>query len=468
MRPVNRLPPEILSHIALYLIGSDEDDAISVVPLTHVCRYWRESIISTPEIWALVSGKNEDMTTVCLGRAKAAPLKITLYMPLGSSFTDIFASYLQNTRTLVIHSISTIEEFMSVFPDFPRSMPTLRSLELAAIPPQDTWDPTIDPFEPFPPPLERLQLTGVPLYASLLKLGTLTEFTFSDREFPGLDTLLDFLEGNCSLERVTLDSYSAFLLGWERKIAMKQLRYLSISCSDEEDAQALISSIPLQRGASLRIHLRGWHRTLIDFLPDVSATHLSNPPSPTFFQLGHGPLTKHITLDGPSGKLSFYGISLLEASFADLAVLPLSNVREVRLHYRKETTTTSLEPPVFYPSYFPALETLTVDCNVDVLGALSVLLSNSPPSPSLKTLGFLNCNISEDFMEGLTRFASGRRNIPTSTWLHRVQFAHGDGVFPSAASIRRLRKYVQVVEVRMEDDFSMDLTSMTLTPSPYY
>ena len=399
------------------------------------------------------------MTATCLERAKAAPLKITLRMPLGSSFHDIFAPYLQNTRTLVVHSVSTIEELKSVFPNFPRSMPTLRSLEL--IRPQDTdWDRTIDPFEPFAPPLERLQLTGVPLYASLLKLGTLTDFTLSDREFPRLDTLLDFLEGNRSLERVTLDIYFTYLFGLERNIPMEQLRYLSINCQDERDARALISTIRLRRGASLRIHLGGEHRTLSDFLPDVSASHLSNPPSPTFFQLGHGPLTKHVTLDGPSGKLSFFGLS--EVSFADLAVLPLTNVREVRLYYRKATC----ELPVFSPSYFPALETLTIDCNADVLGVLSVLLSNSPPSPSLKTIGFLNCDLSQVFMEELTSFASERQNIPTSTWLHRVQIVHSDGAFPSAASVRRLRKYVKVVEFRMEDEFSMDLMSMALTTPP--
>ena len=458
MRPVNRLPPEILSHIALYLIGDDGDDAISVVPLTHVCRYWRESIISTPEIWTLISGKNEDMTTVCLERVKAVPLKITLHMPLGSSFTDIFAPYVQNTRTLVVHSISTIGELASVFPNFLRSMPTLRSLELIQL--QDTrWDQTTDPFGSFIPPLERLRLRGIPLYPSLLGLGTLTEFTISHHRFLlGLDTLLDFLEGNHSLERLTLDIYfpDISLLESRRKTAMKnRLQYLSIECRDTADARALISSIPLQRGASLRIHLTGPDRTLSDFFPDFSAAHLSDPPSPTFFQLGHGSPTNHIMLDGPGGKLSFHRLSWQEVSFAAVAVLPLANVRGVHLIYREKVT---LEPPVFYSSYFPALETLTIDCDGGVADILSVLLSNSPPSPSLKTIGFLNCDLSEEVMEGLTKFASERQNIPTSTWLHRVQITHSDGVFPSATSIRRLRKYVKVVEARIEDKFSKDLT----------
>ena len=406
------------------------------------------------------------MTAACLERAKAAPLEITLYMPLSSSFTDIFAPYVQNTRTLVVHSTSTIKELTNVFPNFPQSMPTLRSLEL--IKPQDTSrEYPIDPFESFVPPLERLQLTGVPLYASLLGLGTLTEFTFSDRRFDlHLDILLNFLEQNHSLERVTLDIYFAklSLLELHRKTAiMNQLRYLSIDCSDKGDARALISSIPLQRGASLHIHLGGPDRTLSDFAPDVSAAHLSNPPSPTFFQLGHGPLTKYIALDGPGGKLSFHGHFWQEESFTDFAVLPLANVRKVHLLYRKKGT---LKLPVFNPSYFPALETLTVDCNADVPNILSDLLSNSPPSPSLKTIGFLNCDLSQDFMEELTRFASECQNIPTSTWLHRVQIVHSDGVSPSAASICKLGEYVDLVEVLMGDKFSMDLMSTALTTPP--
>ena len=401
------------------------------------------------------------MTAACLQRAKAAPLKITLHMPLRSSLPNIFASYLQNTRTLVVHSISTIGELTSVFPNFPQSVPTLRSLELIRLQGTD-WDRSIDPFESFIPPLECLRLTGVPLYASLHGLGTLTEFSFSESRFNlHLDTLLSLLEGNHSLERVTLNIYfsNLSLLESQRKTVIKnRLRYLSINCRDKRDAQALISTIPLQRGAGLHIHLSDEHSTLSDFLPEISATHLLHPPSPTFFQLGHGPLTKHIILDGPNGKLSFYGIHLREILFADAAVLPLANVREVRLCYRNGTTETTREPLAFYPSYFPALETLTVDCNADVLDILSPLLSNSPPSPSLKTIGFLNCDLSEDSMEELTRFASERQNILTSTSLHRIQIVHSDGVFPSAASIRRLRKYVKVVEVRIEDEFSRDLT----------
>jgi len=69
----------------------------------------------------------------------------------------------------------------------------------------------------------------------------------------------------------------------------------------------------------------------------------------------------------------------------------------------------------------------------------------------------LNCSLSEEFMDGLTKFASERQNT-TATWLHRVLIVHKDGIFPSAASIRRLGNHVQVVDVRMGEKLPTDLT----------
>ena len=423
---------------------------MSIIPLTHVCRYWRESIISTPENWTLISCKNEDMTAVCLKRAKAAPLEITVHMDTGAPSPDLLSPYLHNTRTLAVSFPPAIGELTEVFPNFPQSIPTLRSLKLVWVWDVDR-DRTIDPFESFVPPLQHLYLAGIPLYPSLLGLRTLTEVTirFSRFDFH-LDTLLDFLEGNPSLESATLDIHflNPSLLSSQRKTAMKNnLRHLYIDCDEKVDVQALISSIPLPRGADLDVIIRDelQHATLDSFLPEIFSAHLSNPPLPTFFRLGHIIRCREIKLGGPGGSISFHGLSWLGVSFADFAVLPLSDVREVHIYYYPGHT---LKPPVFYPSYFPALETLIINCSAHVLDVLSALLSNSSPSPSLKTIRFLNCDLSEDLMKRLTKFASERQNIPTSTRLHRVQIVHREGAFPSVASIGKLRKYVKIVEVQ--------------------
>jgi len=115
-------------------------------------------------------------------------------------------------------------------------------------------------------------------------------------------------------------------------------------------------------------------------------------------------------------------------------------------------------PPAFTLTSFPRLETLVVESGTDVLHILSDLLSNPSSSPTLKTLAFLNCNLSEEFMGGLTKFASERQVTTTSTWLYRVLIVRKDGVFPTAASIRRLGSYVKVVEVRMGEKLPTDLT----------
>lgn len=443
--------------MARCVMGDCTDNIMAIVPLTHVCRYWRESVTSTPEIWASISGQNEDMAVVSLQRAKAAPLKISFNMRWDTdcpSFPDIIRPYLQNTRTLAVDLIPSIEKFASMFPNFPQSMPGLQSLTLSLSAGAD-WDRSVDLFEPFTPALKSLSLEFIPLSPSMLGLRTLTEFSIQDPHFNlHLDAFLDFLEGNHSLESATIEIefLESSIRTSQRRTKMKnKLRDLRLESWDVEDAQALISNIPLQRGSHLRIDLLGGNARLSDTLPEISTAHLSYPEPPTFFEIEHQRSFRRILLRGPGGSFSFGRPSVLEESVEDFSELPLSNVREVRLVYKKNPP----DPPAFSLSSFPLLETLVVERCINVPRILSILLSGPSSSPTLKTLAFLNCDIPEEFMEGLTKFASERQ--PTS-WLYRVLMVRENGVFPSATSIRELRKYVKVVDVRMGDKLPKDLT----------
>ena len=156
LRPINRLPPEILSAIARNIVKG-YPDASRMVPLTHVCRRWRQSLISIPENWTLISNLEGDLAAVFLRRAKAAPLEIAIYIPF--PFPQILESYVQNTRNLTVNSISTIEQFTEIFPNFPQSMPRLQSLQLNSDDElEEDW--SMNPFEAFTFPLESLSLTG--------------------------------------------------------------------------------------------------------------------------------------------------------------------------------------------------------------------------------------------------------------------------------------------------------------------
>ena len=257
---VNRLPSEILSRVARYVLDWNDRDARPIFPLTHVCRYWRESIVSAPENWTLVSSScSEDVTALSPERAKAAPLVICLYMHRvmqDSRIPDIIIPHFQNVVTFDVPNIPTFREFTKRFPSFPRSMPNLRSLT-PGVDNEKDWDLSIDPFESHSHTLRYLELADIHLYPSFLRLRVLTKLILSNYQFSLLlDTLLDFLEANVSLESANLciGFVKPSLRNSRRRGAIRnRLLYLSIAFRDAMDARALITKIPLRKGAHLNI-----------------------------------------------------------------------------------------------------------------------------------------------------------------------------------------------------------------------
>ena len=265
---------------------------------------------------------------------------------------------------------------------------------------------------------------------------------------PPLDTFLDLLEGNCSLEYVDLtiefDEFPA-QIPQHRDVTMNQLQYLSITCWDAMIARTMVSSIPLRRGVDLEITLREENTGLglNDILSDIPTTHLSNLSSST--SLVYWSPDREVWLNGPNGSLSyshkrsrdrdlFQGVP-----FIGFPALPLTNVQEFCLAH-------SESPIMFHPPSFPTLETFTIEGGADLSHLLSALFSNPSASPLLKTLKFWDCTPTEKFMEELTQFASDRKDT-TSAQLDRVMIIHRDGKLPSTDSIRRLGRHVPVVDV---------------------
>ena len=463
-QPVNKLPPELFPHIVQYLL-LDENivNAKPVIPLTHVCRYWRQSIISAPELWTSISNSRSEFMALSLERAKAARLYVSIdtrrLRADPRSFGPIIP-YTKNIDTLSIYDLPGIEELALVFPTFPQSTPNLRSLTLCSTYANARWDRTVDPFKSFPRALKCLWLFNIPLYPSLRNLRTLTNLTLRYLTFDGhVDTLLTFLEQNRSLERVALDIRftEPSLRHSQRHAAIKnQLKHLSITCNNPMNAQVLLSNIALQRGAHLEISSLDQNTGLNDILPDISTSHLSNLPSPTFLEYQSYP--RNIRLHGRNGGFSFSCSPYSGIPFVEFPSLPLTAVREFRLeHHTPGRLRSSLSPPVFNPSFFPSLETFAVECDTDVLHFLSALLPNHSALPSLKTLAFLNCVITEDFTQRLTKYAYNRGET-TLAKLYQVVIVHKDGKLPSAASIHALGRYVPVVDVRFGTKFPADLT----------
>jgi hypothetical protein len=217
------------------------------------------------------------------------------------------------------------------------------------------------------------------------------------------------------------------------------------------------SGIALRKGAHLHITSAIAGGRLNDILSGVSTTHLLNLRSPTSIKYRSYP--RNIQLFGPNGQFLFQMAFNIGRAvpFVEFPLLPLTRVRRLRLIHRlSEGTQCPLNPLVFDQSPFPALETLAVDCETDVSRLLSTLFSNPSSPPSLQTIAFMDCDLTEDFMEELTQYAS-KRKATTSAWLYKVVIVHPGGIFPSIAAIRKLGEHVPVVDVRVHTELPRGL-----------
>jgi len=459
---VDRLPPKIISRIAQCLLDENSVDTRWIIPLTHVCRHWRESIVSTPGNWTLVSSERIGLAKLSLERRGSAPLKLWLDMRRvrgNPVFSVLFMPYIQNANSLSINFISSAGDLVQTLRNFPQPMPNLRSLSLSG------YASGIDPSRSLVPNLTHLlthlSLVSIPLYPSFLHLRSLTDLTLRNDQFIlHLDTLLGFLEENRSLERATLEirfiHFSLQVSHLRRAVDMDRLRYLSIHGGDAMNSKALISNIALRRGAHLEITCDDMDARLNDILSGIPAAQLSNLLSPTC--VGYQSCSRIVWLFGPNGSFSFENPPSLDDPFAEFPLLPLTDVQELHLRHRKtKEGSRPLNLLVFRPSSFPALRILAVDCETNISHLFSALFRNPSSPPSLRTLVFLDCDLTDGFMEKLARFASKRKGT-TSVRLHRIVIVGSEGNLPSVASIDVLRKHVPVVDAQVGEKLPRDLT----------
>jgi len=376
-------------------------------------------------------------------------------------FSAMITPHTQNIGTLRIDCIS-IEELAQTFPDFPRSMPNLRSFSFSPSL-RLNHDLSTDPFEAFTPALTHLSLEFLPLYPSLLCLRMLTDLTIRNGPFFDihLDTFLDFLEGNRALERANLDirlklPFLQNLRG--RDPFTNRLKTLSIS-SNAAGASALISRIALQRGATLEVSCDGGAK-LSDILSVASGVaHLPNLREATFME--YHPDHRTFRLVGPNGTFSFSLANGRGNPFSEFHLLHLTHVRA--FHFvRREVVRNPAENPdrpspnEFLPSSFPALETLAIEREIHTPILFAAIFSNPPTPPSLKIIAFLDCQLDDGFLEALTQYASNRKNT-TSAPLHHVVIVNSKGDLPRFASIGALGRHVPVVDVRIGEKLPTDL-----------
>ena len=382
----------------------------------------------------MVSSKSQlDLTDLALERSKGAPLAMCLYMDeirQRPDFARLIKDRTENTVFLWFWKLKTLDDLNQTLPTFPKSMAKLQALYLQCCETATCWDQSKDPFGSFPTTLKYLSLNRIPLYQSFLNLRTLTGlYLFNYQLDCSLSELLEILENNPLLKEVILyikPMADPSLLEFQAPVSIKQsLELLEVIAKDAEVIKGLVSSIPLQLGATLAIKYLGSSTKFKKILEWVSATNPEILNSPNYMKFCN---QNYVKLSGVNGGFSF---TKMDHSVMSLVGFPsYENIQEL---YLKET---SIE---FDPLLFPALETLVIKDKENPSKVLSALFKSPQSSPSLKTLGFSHSNLTDDFMVELAHFASQYKGLSC------VVIAHGDPkTCPSLDSIDALALHVCV------------------------
>lgn len=460
LRPVNRLPPEVIALCATFVSNSDPRPIVS---LTHVCRYWRKAITSSPRNWASISSDWKRLVPSCLERAGEVPLTVNIRVS-DIKGDEIFLEAILPHTSRIAHlslagyrSIAAVAKIIPIF--FISTMHNLISLELQ----QSSKPLEIFPFEapPMSPiswelsRLTSLRLTRTPLYPALTNITSLVELDFAGYTTPfNFRKFTSFLGSNPDLKIITLDIQFVDCMPWVwsmRTVSLPRLRYLSFTCADPMDARGLFSSLFLPRGVSLEVIGSQANQCfeLYSFLP--------SPPTP--IQEILAPITtikyqnypRAVEFHGNDSYLSFRCSQFPFGTYSEFSLFPITTVREFHV---KIDPYSDLSWPL---SQLPALETLVlVGVPAFPIQAFAFLTEQPVLCPSLKTIAFFDCVLNSRATRELEEGVARRKNS-TAAWLHRIAIVRRSGALPDHKFIHRLRSYVPYVDARIDDKLP-DLT----------
>ena len=460
LRPVNRLPPEVLASCAAFV---SDTDPRPIVTLTHVCRYWRRSISSSPRSWASIGSEWKHLAPLCLERAGAVPLSVDITVPDIKNDEGFLRSLLPHTPMigcLRLAGYSSIETVAGDLPGFFNSpMLNFTSLGLEQIEePAELFPPSETPVPPVFQNVSKLKslcLTRTPLYPPLFSITSLRELKLigytSSFHF---GTFIGFLGSNLDLEFVVLD-VQFFVDSVEtapaRKVALARLQHLSITCSKAIDSQGLLSCISLPRGVHLEVVFSQLTR------PPYFASFLPLPPTPihellapiTTIRTQHSPW--EVYLSGNTSVFSFRCAKPYNTIYNGLLSFPIATVREFHTNTQPHNLNTRLL--LYALERLPALEVLVISRDPIYSGVLSVLAQEPVLCPALKTIAFFDCQVTQSHVDELETIVLKRRETTAARLYSVVIVANSSKASLDLGLIHQLRKYIPRVEVRVGDEF---------------
>lgn len=170
--PIYNLPSELLATIFMFAVADLVPGTREV--LTAVCSTWRNIAVIYPRLWSVIEVGSAEWTDLQLRRSKVVSLTLRCNSEISyERFLTAFQDNASRIRGCIVTVDSSITLIQTFIPLLGMALPELEMLELHTT----FGSPYSFPFNPHPPFLRRLKITGAALAWASTHFSSLTELT---------------------------------------------------------------------------------------------------------------------------------------------------------------------------------------------------------------------------------------------------------------------------------------------------
>lgn len=114
LAPISRLPAEMLSGLFMSRIQEPSSDSREIIPMTHVCRYWRNVALESPLLWSRIPFVQQaDLYCELVSRSKEVPLRLTFTTnELPAFATTLVSANVHRIRELLLDVTPSVAKIL--------------------------------------------------------------------------------------------------------------------------------------------------------------------------------------------------------------------------------------------------------------------------------------------------------------------------------------------------------------------
>ena len=444
IRPVNRLPAEVLAEIFTFLHPRILHRYLPLIRATHVCRHWRNVISSTPGSWVWINPKWGGLLPLSLRLSGSAPIEVEVSSleNFNDAFVDLLLPHHERIASFTLGFSAATRGYCSQIVSRLRCMPNLRLLSVIAEP---GLTPHLLPI--LSGGMPHLETITLPFFSYGQQVAQLTHLTTMNItvDYSALADILGLFVNNPKLKSAALCGSFRDKGCWQqhgavRMGSLRQLDLLSWSTT------SLLPYLALEKGAHIRVFGPGSILESMDagslfpmditFLPNLAGLKRSR-----WYLMARDALMEFA---GPNGAFSIL-IPLSEVHVVATDSFPLREVEELYCE-----CSSALDYLVICPnelnrlisSMVPVMSHLyKVTFAMCTSPIIQTVFSNLNPATHLKSITLSYCDHPDpthDLFHALPLFAKGR--IRADTKLEEIRIICEENVQRTGSLDRKLSK----------------------------